>query len=105
MSAPVLEVNRLIEVLAKSAQGRARALTARQLKDHGFSDRELRALAHEAATAGVLVCADNAGYFLPASREEVAECIGRLRSQGQEMLARACTLERLAFRQFNGSLF
>lgn len=62
----------------------------------GTTDRALRVLAHAATERGILICADNAGYFIPTSPDEVTVAIGRLRSQAFEMLTRAKTLERLA---------
>jgi MarR-like DNA-binding transcriptional regulator SgrR of sgrS sRNA len=88
------EVARFIGALRT---GRANARTARDLAAYlGCTDRRLRQLAHAANEMGILVCADNAGYFLPAARTEVDETIGRLRSQSAEMTTRARRLEELA---------
>lgn len=92
---------RFVAHIHAHAIGRARALTAKQLGAVlDVSDRALRELAHEATEAGVLVCADNAGYFVPATSTEVDETVGRLRSQAHEMLSRASTLTRLAHDRF-----
>lgn len=96
-----VECTRFVAHLQAHAVGRARALTAKQLGAVlDVSDRALRELAHEATEAGVLVCADNAGYFVPATSTEVDETVGRLRSQAHEMLSRASTLARLAHDRF-----
>lgn len=95
----------LVTLLSREALGRSNALTARELRASGYEDRELRVLIHEATERGELICADNTGYFIPATKGEVAECVRRLRSQGQEMLARAAKIERLAEHHFAGRLF
>ena len=88
------EVGRFVGALMT---GRAHARPARELSQHlSCTDRRLRQLAHAANEIGILVCADNAGYYLPANREEVDETIGRLRSQSSEMTLRARRLEELA---------
>lgn len=92
---------RFVAYLQGCAVGRAHARTAKQLGAVlDVSDRALRELAHEATEAGVLVCADNAGYFVPASPTEVDETVGRLRSQAHEMLSRAQALAKLADARF-----
>lgn len=92
-----IDLDAFVEYLQGNAHGRAHAKTAKAIRAAlGFSDRECRAIAHEAARIGVLVCADNAGYFVPASFEEVQEAVIRLKSQAFEMSARARLLERLA---------
>lgn len=101
----VAHEDRVSALVRRLPRGRDHAVTAKALSVDGFSDRELRALIHEATERGVLVCADNAGYFVPTSRAEVDECVRRLKSQGQEMLARAMRLEKLAHRDFSGRLF
>ena len=81
--------------------GRANAVTARQLAArYGISDRDARALADAAADAGLLVCADNHGYFRPATAAEVDETIGRLASQAARMSRRARIIRALADRAF-----
>lgn len=95
------ECARFVAHLQAHAVGRARALTAKHLGAAlDVSDRALRELAHEATDAGVLICADNAGYFVPATPAEVDETVGRLRSQAHEMLSRATTLAKLADARF-----
>ena len=96
-----VECARFVAHLQAHAVGRARALTAKHLGVAlDVSDRALRELAHEATEAGVLICAANAGYFVPATSTEVDETVGRLRSQAHEMLSRASTLARLAHDRF-----
>ncbi len=91
------DVETFVEYLRRAARGRTEARTAREINAAlGFRDRYLRALAHSANAAGILVCADNSGYFVPIDSAEVAQTIGRLRSQAFEMLSRATLLERLA---------
>ncbi len=64
-------------------------------------DRVCRALANAARKSGLLVCSGNIGYWLPASAEEAQDTIGRLRSQGADMLTTADLLSRQVARQFN----
>lgn len=91
-------LDRFVEALGR---GRSRARVAKALAAVlGFNDRLCRRLAHEAATRGVLICADDAGYYRPASRDEVDETVRRLRAQAFEMLSRAGALNRLADREF-----
>jgi len=91
--------------LIQHAQGRAQAITARDLGAAlalgPNGDRALRALVHAANELGLLVVADNAGYFVPTSPAEVEEAIGRLRSQATEMLERARRIESLALKTFS----
>ncbi len=97
MTGSLHEVDRFVGYLQAHARGRLAARTARQIEaDLGFNDRKLRALAHQAAEAGILICADNAGYFLPASPEEVEETAGRMESQAKEMLGRVGRIRALA---------
>lgn len=95
---------RFIEYLRYRADGRANAIPARDLRyllHLGPSgDRVLRYLAHEANEQGILVCADNSGYFIPTSPADVEETIRRLHSQGEKMIRRARRLEALAARFF-----
>ena len=98
------EVRAFHAYLALHAQGRANAKTARQVAN-GMrlpplnADRRLRAWAHAAADQGLLIVADNSGYFLPGDATEIAEAVGRLRAQGNQMLDRARRIEALADRQ------
>lgn len=97
--------------LRDCATGKANAKTARELRArYGYHDRTLRALVHGANEAGHLVVAGNDGYYVPLTEAEVLEPIGRLRSQGLEMLARARQMQELAAMAFdvptpNGRLF
>jgi len=99
------EVRYFYAHLAQHAQGRANAITARDLSAEltlgPNGDRALRALVHAANDLNLLVVADNAGYFVPASPAEVQEAIGRLRSQATEMLERAKRIESLASKTFS----
>lgn len=82
--------------------GRANAMTGKRLAAaFGTDDRTLRALAHEAIEAGYLVVADNAGYYRPESASEADEAIGRLESQGRQMLDRARRTRALLYRVFH----
>lgn len=98
------DVQRLYAYLRVNAIGRENAKTAREIGDAlelgKHFDRLLRAFKHAANESGLLICADNTGYFIPANRDEASESIGRIRSQGAEMLALARTLEHLADSQF-----
>jgi hypothetical protein len=97
-----VRVEILVEHLERNASGRGNALRARAINARlGYNERTCRALVQEANRAGVLVAADNVGYFIPATAEEVDQAIGRLRSQAFEMLSRAHTLARLAATKFN----
>lgn len=90
--------------LTQHAYGRTNAKTARQLcRLLGLStdgDRTLRALANAATDAGQLICTGNDGYWLPADPSEAEETIGRLQSQGVQMLERARQLRTLVERHF-----
>lgn len=95
------DIGTLVDYLTAAARGKAEAKTARALRDRlGFRDRYLRILVHEANVAGVLICADNAGYYIPQAAADVAETVHRLRSQAFEMLTRAKLLEKLAGERF-----
>lgn len=95
------DIGTLVEYLSQAARGKAEAKTARELRDRiGFRDRYLRVLVHAANAAGILICADNAGYYIPQAADDVRETVARLRSQAFEMLSRAAMLERLAGARF-----
>lgn len=98
------QLNVFVAHLREHAQGRAQAKTARQLsRALGLGkngDRILRALAHAATEAGVVVCTGNSGYWYPETQAEAEETIGRLYSQGAEMIRRANALRELVSRQF-----
>lgn len=106
-SAPTItddQARTLHDYLTLHASGHKQALPARQLISAlGLGrngDRELRALAHRAADLGLLICADNAGYFIPADPDEVKSMVARLRSQAAEMNERARRIETLAGAHF-----
>lgn len=100
------DLDRLVDILRAVAVGRQHAKTARQLRAFGFpSDRHLRALVHRATDRGDLICADNAGYFVPASADEAQETIGRLRSQAIHMHCRASRLQALVDQVFAPNLW
>lgn len=90
--------------LATHAAGRTNAIPARDLvtalRLGANGDRLLRALAHRATELGLLLCADNSGYFVPSTPQEVEEMVGRLRSQAAEMNERARTIENLSVQHF-----
>ena len=96
-----------VDYLTTHAQGRGNAKTSRHiiaalaLGKHG--DRILRALAHAATESGHLICTGNDGYWLPATADEAEETIGRLHSQGQEMLRRAQSLRTLVHQKFHAA--
>ncbi len=98
------EVRDFHAYLSEHARGQANALTARDLAaalDLGrHGDRRLRQLVHAANDAGLLVVADNGGYFIPSSPGEVDEAVGRLRSQAAQMMDRARRIENLAMQHF-----
>lgn len=96
------DADTLFDWLAHHAVGVARAKRATAIqRELGFNDRYVRLLAKTALEQGHLVCTGNAGYFVPANREECQETIGRLRSQAFEMLDRAKRLEREADDHFD----
>ena len=70
-------------------------LTARQLADLGYSDRELRQLVEHDATGDILSYPGSPGYklFTDASVEEIARTQS-LRSQGRAMLSRYLRYQR-----------
>jgi hypothetical protein len=98
------EVKVFYDFLTEHANGQAHAMTARDLAAElmlGKSgDRRLRQLVHAANEAGLLVVADNAGYFIPLFPSEVDEAVGRLRSQAAEMMERARLIESLSMSKF-----
>ena len=106
------QVRTFVEHLRAHAYGRDNAQTALQVslalglgrRASGRivdGDRICRALANAARKAGQPVCSGNNGYWLPASPEEAEETIGRLQSQGVDMLAVADDLRRAVAMQFN----
>lgn len=95
------EAGVLVDWLRAHARGADYAKTARQIRAAlGFNDRALRALANEAAAAGVLVCAGQGGYFVPVTWDETRETVLRLRSQAVEMFDRAERIEAMAREEF-----
>lgn len=98
------QVNDFYAHLANVAAGRPNAIPARllvaTLRLGANGDRVLRALAHRATELGLLLCADNSGYFVPNAPAEVEEMVGRLRSQAAEMNQRAARIESLASTHF-----
>jgi hypothetical protein len=106
------QVQSFVEWLRTNAFGRDNAKTALQVsvalelgrRASGRivdGDRICRALANAARKSGQPVCSGNNGYWLPASPEEADETIGRLKSQGADMLAVANDLSRAVASQFN----
>lgn len=87
--------------------GEAHAVTAAQLtRALGLPTTEsgkriVRALAQRAVADGHLVCSTDAGYFLPASPQEVAASVARLRSGASELWARANRASELAVAYFD----
>ena len=98
------QVRAFVEHLQEHAHGRANAQTARQLSRSlhlgSNGDRLLRAWAHAATEAGIVVCTGNSGYWFPETQAEAEETIGRLYSQGTEMIRRANALRELVARRF-----
>jgi hypothetical protein len=99
------QVQMLYTCLQRHAQGRANAKTARWLvanlgMNKATGDRLLRAIANAATENGLLICTGNAGYWLPDSLAEAEETIGRLHSQGVQMLERAKEMRALVDRHF-----
>jgi hypothetical protein len=94
--------DRFLALLRHHAIGEARALKSTSLmpalgvtpSDQGR--RELRACAQHASRVGHLVCSSNAGYFVPASPEEVLATSARLRSEASELWKRARRADQLA---------
>lgn len=84
--------------------GRINALNARTLSARlnlgRNGDRRLRALAHAATDANMLVCGDSAGYYRPATAEEARESVGRLMSQARHMAERGHRLIALIDQTF-----
>lgn len=75
-------------------QARKFQLERRGLPGNGWSDRLVRALAHESAG---LIIIGNKGYCLLAEStpEEIAHAAARLRSQGQKMIERSIEILRV----------
>ena len=98
------EIKVFFAFLEERARGKANALPARDLSAYLMlgknGDRRLRQLVHAANDAGMLVVADNGGYFLPTEPSEVDEAVARLRSQAAEMMERARRIECLASQKF-----
>lgn len=105
---PTSEVQRFAAVVPV---GRANALTAAELcRRLGYVDaqgepteshkRRLRLLARHAVDAEILVCGDDAGYFIPATADEPAEMIARFESQMALMGERLRKVRALIDRQF-----
>lgn len=88
--------------LSTHAFGRAHAKTARALRDMGCesNDRDLRTLREQAIAEGLLICADDSGYFVPATADEVGATVGRALSQAVKMIRSARRTERLARARF-----
>lgn len=98
------DVDRFYQFIHLHAHGKANAITARVLAqslglgDNG--DRKLRALVHAANESGLLIVADDHGYFEPDTPEECDESVGRLMSQAAEMIERARRIEALKVQHF-----
>lgn len=96
----------LYDCLQRHAHGHDNAKTARWLVEKlglpaSTGDRVLRALANAATESGFIVCTGNAGYWIPATPEEAEETIGRLQSQGVQMIERAKQLRALVDKHFS----
>jgi len=98
------DVNRFYQFVHVHAHGKANAITARVLTESlnlgASGDRKLRALVHAANESGLLIVADDHGYFEPDTPEECDESVGRLMSQAAEMLERARRIEALKVQHF-----
>lgn len=98
------EVDKFSDFIHANAHGKANAIPARilaQRLDLGPNgDRKLRALVHAANEKGLLILADNVGYFEPATPEECDESVGRIESQAFEMLERARRIKALVTQNF-----
>lgn len=97
---------RFVRYLQRYAHGESHAITAVELcpalgiKATAQGRRHLRAAAHWAIEHGHLVCAGQAGYFVPASEHEARGTAARLRSEAIELRERADATVRLAERTF-----
>jgi hypothetical protein len=98
------DVERFYHFVHTHAHGKANAITARNLGEAlslgASGDRKLRALVHAANESGLLIVADDSGYFEPDTPEECDESVGRLKSQAAEMLERARRIEALKVQHF-----
>ena len=98
------DVQEFYDCLKRHANGHASAKTARQLRVYmalGRNyDRTLRALANAARAQGFLICSGNSGYWLPSSSAEIDETIGRMISQGQDMIRSAKRIKKLRDQHF-----
>lgn len=99
---------RFVKLLQAHARGEAKAMTANtilaalDLKATDNNRREIRACAqHAVQQMGHLICSGSAGYFTPATPEEVATACGRLRSEAYELIRRAKRAEELAAEHFD----
>ena len=108
---PVPSADDVARFLAAVPYGRDNALTGRELAAAlGLADsdgellphwdRHIRALRETAINSGALVCADDNGYFQPASREETDASTGRRRKQIFTTLASLKAEEELIARLF-----
>ena len=69
--------------------GKENAISAERLRARiGVkNDREVRQCVGAARLSGQLICSGNAGYYIPATREEVREYVNRIEAQARSMFA------------------
>lgn len=79
----VIDFNKYLPVGKKNAINAARLREKIGVK----SERELRQCVEAARLSGQLICSGNAGYYIPATREEVREYINRIEAQASSMFA------------------
>lgn len=103
-SPTIAQVQVFVDCLRQHANGKDNAKRGAKLalllgfKRH--ADRQLRALKQAAINANILVCSGNDGYWLPRSRAEADETIGRVKSQAFAMMHEARAIEKLCDKQF-----
>lgn len=79
----VIDFNQYLPIGKKDAINAARLREKIGVK----SDRELRQCVEAARLEGQLICSGNAGYYIPANREEIREYINRIEAQASSMFA------------------
>lgn len=78
-------------------------LAASQAQATESAKRTIRLLADQAVDAGLLLVADNAGYFVPAEYAEMEEAMARMASQEALMAERRRRVQALADARFHGT--
>lgn len=61
----------LSDILYEFHRGEENAVTARQLRIHGFNPRELRHTVHDLRVKGYPICSGQNGYYYASNRREI----------------------------------